>query len=101
MDMLTQSNEKGNHISGIDRGKIVMYGLSTCVWCKRTKKLLADLGVEHDYIFVDKLDKDEEKEALEVIKHFNPSVSFPITIINGEKAIVGFKEKQIKEALGF
>lgn len=101
MDMLTLSNEKGNHISGIDRGKVVMYGLSTCVWCKRTKKLLADLGVEHDYIFVDKLDKDEEKEVLEVIKHFNPSVSFPTTIINGEKAIVGFKEKQIKEALGF
>ena len=101
MDMLAKSNEKGNHVSGIDRGKIVMYGLSTCVWCKRTKKLLTDLGVEHDYVFVDKLDEAEEKEALEVIKRFNPSVFFPDDNYQREKAIVGFKEKQIQEALGF
>src|SRR4030042_5339749 len=63
MDISNQRSEKGNHISGVDKGKIVMYGLSTCVWCKRTKKLLTDLGVEYDYVFVDKLDKAEENET--------------------------------------
>ena len=101
MDLFNQSNDKGNHVSGIDRGKVLMYGLSTCVWCKKTKKLLTELGVEFDYVFVDKLEGEEENQAVEDIKRFNPSISFPTTVINGEKAIVGFKEKEIREALGF
>ena len=101
MDASTLGKEKGDHVSGIDRGKVVMYGLSTCVWCKRTKKLLTDLGVDFDFIYVDKLEGEEEDRAVEEIKRFNPSASFPTTIINGEKAILGFKEKQIREALGF
>lgn len=101
MDLFSQNKEKGNHVSGVDRGKVMMYGLSTCVWCKKTKKLLTDLGVEFDYVFVDRLEGDEEKEAVEEVRRYNPSTSFPTTIINGEKAIVGYKEKEIREALGF
>lgn len=101
MNLFSQNKEKGNHVSGIDRGKVIMYGLSTCVWCKKTKKLLTDLGVDFDYIFVDRLEGDEEKEAIEEVRRFNPSTSFPTTVINDEKAIVGFKEKEIREALGF
>ena len=101
MDVSTLDKEKGEHISGIDKGKIVMYGLSTCVWCKRTKKLLTDLGVDFDFIYVDKLEGEEENQAVEEVRHFNPSTSFPTTVINGEKAIVGFREKEIREALGF
>jgi glutaredoxin len=100
MDASDLDKEKGAHVSGIDRGKVVMYGLTTCVWCKKTKKLLTDLGVDFDFIYVDKLDGEEEDQAVEELRRFNPSASFPTTIINGEKAIVGFKEKQIREALG-
>ncbi len=78
-----------------------MYGLSTCVWCKKTKKLLTDLGVDFDYIFVDQLDGEEEEKVVEELRRFNPSVSFPTTVINEDKTIVGFKEKEIREALGF
>jgi glutaredoxin-like protein NrdH len=101
MDLSNQSKENGSHVSGIDRGKVVMYGLSTCVWCKKTKKLLIDLGVDFDYIYVDKLEEDEEDKAVAEIRRFNSSVSFPTTVINGEKAIVGFREKEIRESLGF
>jgi glutaredoxin-like protein NrdH len=101
MDVSNLSKEQGEHIPGIDRGKVVMYGLSTCVWCKRTKKLLTDLGVEFEFIYVDKLEGKQEAQAVEEVKRFNPSTSFPTTVINGEKAIVGFKEKEIREALGF
>lgn len=101
MDVSTLDKEKGDHISGIDKGKIVMYGLSTCVWCKRTKKLLTDLGVNFDFIYVDKLEGEDENKAVEEVRRFNPSISFPTTIINGEKAIVGFKETEIREVLGF
>jgi glutaredoxin len=101
VDLFNKNKEKGNHISGVDRGKVVMYGLSTCVWCKKTKKLLTDLGVDFEYVYVDRLEGDEEDDAVEEVRRFNPSVSFPTTIINDEKAIVGFKEKEIRESLGF
>jgi len=33
------------HVDGKKAGHIVIYALSTCPWCKKTKKLLDDLGV--------------------------------------------------------
>jgi len=38
-------------------------------------------------------------ETLLKVKKFNPKCSFP-TIIIGDKVIVGFKENEIREALG-
>ena len=29
--------------------KIFLFALSTCVWCKKTKKLLDQFGVKYDY----------------------------------------------------
>ncbi|HWR25704.1 MAG TPA: glutaredoxin family protein [Methanosarcina sp.] len=101
MDLFNQNKEKGNHVSGIDRGKVIMYGLSTCVWCKKTKQLLTDLGVDFDYVYVDRLEGGEESKVIGEVSRFNPSVSFPTVVINGEKTIVGFREKEIREALGF
>jgi glutaredoxin len=48
---------------------------------------------------VDKLEGDERKAIIEDVKKFNPRCSFP-TIIIGDTVIVGYKEKEIKEALG-
>jgi glutaredoxin len=48
---------------------------------------------------VDTLEGDERKAIIEDVKKFNPRCSFP-TIIIGEKVIVGYKETEIKEALG-
>lgn len=101
MDVSKLNKEQGDHVSGIDRGKVVMYGLSTCVWCGKTRKLLTDLGVDFEYIYVDKLDGAEENQVVEEVRHFNPSISFPTTVINSEKTIVGFREREIREALGF
>jgi glutaredoxin len=48
---------------------------------------------------VDLTHGDERKAILEDVKKFNPKCSFP-TVIIGEKVIVGYKEDEIKEALG-
>ena len=86
------------HVSGKDMGKITLYALSTCIWCKKTRELLSSLGVTFDYIYVDLLKGEERSRAVEEVKHFNSSVSFP-TLVIGEESIVGFREKEIKEAL--
>lgn len=89
---------KSGHITGNNKGKVVMYGLSTCVWCKKTRQLLTDLWLDFDYVYVDLLDGNEEESAIKEVKRFNPSVSFPTVIINDEKAILGFDEQAIRKA---
>ncbi len=79
--------------------QVKVYSLSTCSHCKSTKRLLSECSVQYDFVDVDKLEGEERKEILADVKKFNPRCSFP-TIIIGDKVIVGYKEKKIKEALG-
>ena len=78
---------------------VKLYTLSTCSHCKSTKTFFEQCAVKYDFTDVDLLDGQERMAILEDIKKWNPRCSFP-TIIIGEKVIVGFKEKEIKEALG-
>jgi glutaredoxin-like protein NrdH len=87
------------HVAGNNRGKVMLYALSTCGWCRRTKALLNDLGVEYDYTDVDLLKGKEQDTAMEEVKKFNPDCNFPTMVIDDQKCIVGFKEDEIREAL--
>ncbi|UCG91323.1 MAG: glutaredoxin family protein [candidate division WOR-3 bacterium] len=88
------------HIEGKNRGKILLYALSTCVWCKKTKRLLNNLGVAYDYVDVDLLDTEEKDKIKREIARWNPRTSFPTIVIDDNKCIVGFDEKKIKEEIG-
>jgi glutaredoxin len=83
----------------MDNKKIRVYTLSTCGHCKAAKKLLDDCSVAYEFTDVDMLSGAERSEVLEDVKKLNPRCSFP-TIIIGEHVIVGYKEAEIKEALG-
>ncbi|MFH1950864.1 MAG: glutaredoxin family protein [Pseudomonadota bacterium] len=78
---------------------IKMYSLSTCSHCKATKRFLNDCSVKYEFTDVDLLEGEERDAILEDVRRWNPNCSFP-TIIIGEKVIVGYKEEEIKEALG-
>ncbi|MEW5909010.1 MAG: glutaredoxin family protein [Thermodesulfobacteriota bacterium] len=78
---------------------VKLYSLSTCSHCKSTKKFLNECTIQYEFVDVDLLEGDERKAILEDVKKFNPRCSFP-TIIIGEKVIVGYKEQEIREALG-
>ncbi len=78
---------------------VKLFSLSTCSHCKSTKKLLNECTIQYDFVDVDLLEGEERQAILEDVKKFNPRCSFP-TIIIGEIVIVGYKEEEIKEALG-
>lgn len=86
-------------VKGKNKGKIMLYALSTCVWCKKTRKFLEGLGVEYDYVYVDQLEEDDRNKTIEEIEKWNPRCSFPTLVFNDEKCVVGYKEDEIKEAL--
>ena len=87
------------HVSGKKKGKIMLYTLSTCIWCKKTKHLFDKMGVEYDYIDVDLLDDAEKEKIVQEQEKWNPLCSYPTVVINDKKCIVGFKEEEIREAL--
>ena len=87
------------NVPGRKSGQIMLYALSTCGWCAKTKRLLDELGVEYSYEYVDHLEGEERQKAIQQVTQWNPSRSFPILVINGEKCIVGYKEGDIREAL--
>ena len=78
---------------------VKMYSLSTCSHCKATKKFLDDCGVKYEFQDVDMVSGEEQSALIDEVKKFNPKCTFP-TIIIGNKIIVGFREGQIREALG-
>lgn len=78
---------------------VKIYTLSTCSHCKATKKFLDECAVKYEFNDVDMLSGEERIAVVEDIKKLNPRCSFP-TIIIGDKVIVGFQEKEIREALG-
>jgi glutaredoxin-like protein NrdH len=87
------------HVEGKKSAGIMLYALSTCGWCKKTKALLKELGVEYDYIDVDLLEHDEREELMKEISRWNPAHSFPTIVINDERSIVGFKPDELRKVV--
>jgi glutaredoxin len=92
-------NLKTKHVEGNQKKKIMLYALSTCIWCRKTKMLLNELNVAYDYVDVDLLEGEEQDFAVEQVKKFNPSGGFPTIVIDDKEAIRGFDETRIREVL--
>lgn len=87
------------HVTGENKGDLFLYALSTCGWCRKTKELLQSMHAAFDYTDVDLLSGKERTDIMDELKKWNPRCSFPSLVINNKKCIVGFDEKQIREAL--
>ena len=81
------------------RPEVKLYALSTCVHCSKTKRFLNDCNIRYDSTDVDLLSGEERQKVLEEIRKVNADCTFP-TIIIGDRVIVGFKAREIREALG-
>lgn len=87
------------HVDGKERGKITFYGLSTCAWCRKTRRLLDQLGVAYDYVYVDLLDGDGQEQAMEQLRRWNPNESFPTVVFNDAFSVLGYDEAKIRAAV--
>ena len=93
--------EPKGHVQGPrNEHRITFYGLSTCIWCKRTRKFLEDNGVTFDFVYVDLFHGEDREELVAQIRRWNPSTSFPTTVVDDAECVVGYKPDQLKEVLG-
>lgn len=88
-----------NNVKGANKGDIMLYTLSTCIWCRKTKQLLNELGVAYNHIDMDTCEDDEKDKALKELSRWNPKQSFPTMVVNNKECIVGFDEPKIREIL--
>jgi len=79
--------------------KVFLYALSTCAWCKMTKKFLKDNDVEYEYVDVDLASDEDHEKIREDIMSKGAEPSYPIMIVDGKTVITGFRKDLIKEAL--
>jgi len=78
----------------------MLYALSTCGWCHKTKELLEELGVAFDYDYVDLLEGKEQDAAVDELRKWNQTGMFPTLLIDNKRAIMGYREQEIREVLG-
>jgi glutaredoxin len=83
-----------------NRHHVLFYGLSTCIWCKRTRQFLESNDVAFEVVYVDLLQGAEREAVVEQVRRWNPSVSFPTLVIDNRRCIIGYRPEEIQEALG-
>lgn len=92
MDKVRVSGRNSEH-------RVLLYALSTCAWCKMTKKFLSENGIEYEYVDVDLAsDEDHEKIRQDIISR-GSEPSYPTIIVDNETVITGFRKDLLKEAL--
>jgi len=79
--------------------KVIVYALSTCVWCKMTKQFLKDNEIEFEFIDVDLANPKEKEQIHQAILDKGGNLSYPTTIIDDKTLITGFRKDLLKEAL--
>lgn len=78
--------------------KVKLYALSTCPYCKMTKKYLDENGVDYEATDVDLLEGDPRQEAIAEVKRISGGTSFPVVQV-GDEVVVGFNKVKLKELL--
>ena len=85
------------HVEGKDKGKVVLYAISTCIWCKKTKSLLNELGIAYDYIDVDLLPENEKDEIRKEVQRWKERVAYPLIVVNDSVCIPTYEPDKIRE----
>lgn len=81
-------------------GDVTLYALSTCPYCRMTRKYLDEHEVDYELCEVDLLEGDERQTAIDAVKRLSGGTSFPV-LVSGEEVVVGFNKSRIADVLGF
>ena len=78
--------------------EVMVYALSTCPWCRKTKQWFDDSKIPYEAVDVDKLPDEEQDAVADKAYELSGGRRFPVVVINGE-VIVGFNPEKFLEHL--
>ncbi len=78
--------------------KISMYTLSTCPWCRKTKKFFKDKNIPFDYIDYDLASEDAQNKISAEMMNYTGHIAFPFVRIGGQ-VVIGFNPERYEQLL--
>jgi glutaredoxin len=78
--------------------KVSMYTLSTCPWCRKTKKFFTDRKIPFEYIDYDLADEKVQEKIMEEMSEYGGS-AFPFVKIDGN-IVIGYNPEKYSQILG-
>ena len=78
--------------------KVKLYALTTCLWCKKTKKYFEDRGIKYNCVDYDKADAAEQARIMAEMKANGGGGSFPYVCIDGE-VVQGYVPDEFEKLL--
>ena len=79
--------------------KVLMYTLSTCPWCRKTKKYFTDNKIPFEYVDYDLQPPKEQQKIEKAIMARGGDMAFPWVLI-GDDLVVGWNPEKYSELLG-
>ena len=76
-----------------------LYALSTCPYCRMTRKYLDEHGVAYDLTEVDLLEGPDKEAAIAEVVRLSGGKSFPVLDVDGQ-VVVGFNKGRMTQVLG-
>lgn len=77
---------------------VSLYALSTCPYCRMTRKYLDENAVDYEIVEVDLLEGEQKDAAVARVVELSGGKSFPVVVV-GDEVIVGFNKLRLKELL--
>ena len=78
--------------------RVSMYTLSTCPWCRKTKKFFKDHGIPFDYVDYDLASPEEQAKIREDVKKYTDNLAFPFVKIDGD-VVSGYNPEKYEELI--
>jgi glutaredoxin-like protein NrdH len=80
--------------------QFVLFGLTTCGFCRKAVTFLTEHNVSFYYIYVDKIPLEQKKIIREYVSNtFNTAIAYPFLVVNNKKWISGFLRVEWEEML--
>ncbi|OGR52770.1 MAG: NrdH-redoxin [Elusimicrobia bacterium GWA2_62_23] len=78
--------------------KVIVYALTTCLWCKKTKKFFEEKKVPFEAVDYDKQPEEKQEEIMAEMKAAGCTGSFPFVKIGGA-CVQGYDPDEFEKLL--
>ena len=79
--------------------KVLMYTLSTCPWCRKTKQWFNERNIPFDFVDYDLASDEDKKRIRERLEKERLDLSFPIVYID-DACVQGYNPGKYSSLLG-
>ncbi len=76
--------------------KVKMYTLSTCPWCRKTKRWFKERNIPFDFVDYDLAGEEEQDRIAKEMMKYTGHISFPFVKID-DQAIIGYHPEKYEQ----